>query len=139
MEADDYQTLIDLTCWVRHLRGWEDGRRALREAGIDPDTAICTYLGPGGYAGCQFLLPGGRFVGVLIEREESTGRPYVAPEWTEEFEGQDQLEQMAGRIASSSGGLAEFGAAVRARYEREYAAREPVILEEDPFEEEGAG
>ena len=128
MGLSDYDCLADLTCWVRHLQGWEDGRRALRDYGIDPDASICTYLGPGAsYASCVFLLPDGRFVSLDIEREPNAGRVFIPSDLVEEIPGDDPLEQLAHRIMTS-GGKHEFDARVRERYEREYAPREPVIL-----------
>jgi hypothetical protein len=128
----DYEVLVDLTCWVRCLQGWEKGRQALGECGIDPHTAICTYLGPGGsYASCDFLLSDGRFVTLDVERETGTGRIFVPPDSVEEMPVDSALEQLARRILTS-GGVPEFDVCVRERYEREYLPREPVIRQDTP-------
>jgi hypothetical protein len=127
LESSDYEALVDMTCWVRHLQGWEDGRQALLEFGIDPGTVICTYLGPGGsYASCEFVLPDGRFVSLDIDREPTTGRVFIPSDCVEEIQGNSPLGKLA-RLIKASNGITEFDACVREKYEQDYLPREPVI------------
>lgn len=123
----DYDGLVDMTCWVRHLQGWEDGPRALREYGIEPNEAICTYLGPGGnYATCDILLPDGRFLCVDVDRDPATGHAFVPKDNVEEFRGDQPNEKLAREIFTSDA-LASFNADVGALYERKHRPLEPVI------------
>ena len=127
MVLPDYEALVDMTCWIRHLQGWEAGRQALRDCGIDPEKVICTYLGPGGsYASCDLLLPDGRFVSLDMDRDPATGHVYIPPEYVEAIPGETPLEQQAQQILTG-GGMQEFDSLVCKRYDSEYRSREPVI------------
>jgi hypothetical protein len=112
---DELAQLVESTWRIRHHPAWADARRALRETGVDPDRAICTYFGGCGDNGCEFALPDGRllFVSILIGWD---GCCFVPTERVKEEYALDPSQKLALSIAASADSKS-FDAAVLKRFQ----------------------
>jgi hypothetical protein len=112
---------VDLTCKVRYLTSWAEGRRLLQEQNIDIKKGIITYLGP------PLESPDGACGEIVLEDSRPIGFEYLADfsagqhslkVWQERGVG-DEVTQLGHNIVSS-GRLAEFNEKVRAHAKNAY-------------------